>query len=414
MTHLESAQTAEQALLLATYERNPVLFTTGHGVYLTDADGHDYLDLLSGIGVSALGYGHPALEQAIVAQSRKLLHTSNLFFHEHTAELAARLTRLSGLDRVFFTNSGTEAWEAALKLARAHAERTRANGGTLGTKFLAMEHSFHGRTMGSVATTHKLRYRTPFAPVMPAVEFVRFNNVAYLRAHFSDQVCGVCIETIQGEGGIHPVSQEFFAAARELCDSTGALLIADEIQCGFGRTGRWFAYQHFNLMPDVVTVAKPLAGGIPIGAMLATDSAASAFSPGMHGTTFGGNPLACAVAIAVIDEFERTHLLQHVSATGTYFLEQLHNLAQRHAAIREIRGAGLMIGIELQSEALAKTTTAALFAQRIIVNRTSESVLRLLPPYIIERTHVDTFIAALDSILSKLTAPQPAGEPVHE
>ena len=414
MTHLESAQTAEQALLLATYERNPVLFTTGHGVYLTDADGHDYLDLLSGIGVSALGYGHPALEQAIVAQSRKLLHTSNLFFHEHTAELAARLTRLSGLDRVFFTNSGTEAWEAALKLARAHAERTRANGGTLGTKFLAMEHSFHGRTMGSVATTHKLRYRTPFAPVMPAVEFVRFNNVADLRAHFSDQVCGVCIETIQGEGGIHPVSQEFFAAARELCDQSGALLIADEIQCGFGRTGHWFAYQHFNLMPDVVTVAKPLAGGIPIGAMLATDSAASAFSPGMHGTTFGGNPLACAVAIAVIDEFERTHLLEHVSATGTYFLEQLHNLAQRHAAIREVRGAGLMIGIELQSEALAKTTTAALFAQRIIVNRTSESVLRLLPPYIIERTHVDTFIAALDSILSELTALQPAGEPVHE
>lgn len=414
MTHLESAQTAEQALLLATYERNPVLFTTGHGVYLTDADGHDYLDLLSGIGVSALGYGHPALEQAIVAQSRKLLHTSNLFFHEHTAELAARLTRLSGLDRVFFTNSGTEAWEAALKLARAHAERTRANGGTLGTKFLAMEHSFHGRTMGSVATTHKLRYRTPFAPVMPAVEFVRFNNVADLRAHFSDEVCGICIETIQGEGGIHPVSQEFFAAARELCDQSGALLIADEIQCGFGRTGHWFAYQHFNLMPDVVTVAKPLAGGIPIGAMLATDSAASAFSPGMHGTTFGGNPLACAVAIAVIDEFERTHLLEHVSATGTYFLEQLHNLAQRHAAIREVRGAGLMIGIELQSEALAKTTTAALFAQRIIVNRTSESVLRLLPPYIIERTHVDTFIAALDSILSELTALQPAGEPVHE
>jgi len=414
MTHLESAQTAEQALLLATYERNPVLFTTGHGVYLTDADGHDYLDLLSGIGVSALGYGHPALEQAIVAQSRKLLHTSNLFFHEHTAELAARLTRLSGLDRVFFTNSGTEAWEAALKLARAHAERTRANGGTLGTKFLAMEHSFHGRTMGSVATTHKLRYRTPFAPVMPAVEFVRFNNVADLRAHFSDEVCGICIETIQGEGGIHPVSQEFFAAARELCDQSGALLIADEIQCGFGRTGRWFAYQHFNLMPDVVTVAKPLAGGIPIGAMLATDSAASAFSPGMHGTTFGGNPLACAVAIAVIDEFERTHLLEHVSATGTYFLEQLHNLAQRHAAIREVRGAGLMIGIELQSEALAKTTTAALFAQRIVVNRTSESVLRLLPPYILERAHVDTFIAALDSILSELTAPQPAGEPVHE
>jgi acetylornithine/N-succinyldiaminopimelate aminotransferase len=416
MTHLESAQAAEQTLLLATYERNPVLFTSGHGVYLTDTDGNDYLDLLSGIGVSALGYSHPAIEQAIVAQSRKLIHTSNLFFHEHTAELAARLTRISGLDRVFFTNSGTEAWEAALKLARAHAERTRASGGKLGTRFLALEHSFHGRTMGSVATTHKLRYRTPFAPVMPAVEFVRFNDVADLRSQFSDEVCGICIETIQGEGGIHPVSQEFFAAARELCDQTGALLIADEIQCGFGRTGRWFAYQDFNIMPDVVTIAKPLAGGIPIGALLASDAAASAFSPGMHGTTFGGNPLASAVAIAVIDEMERTCLLDHVADTGTYFLQQLRQLAHHQTSIREVRGIGLMIGVELESEALAKAVTAALFAERIIINRTSETVLRFLPPYILERTHVDTAIAALDSILSELTA-QPAthsaGEPVH-
>lgn len=417
MTHLESAQAAEQSLLLSTYERNPVLFTTGHGVYLTDADGNDYLDLLSGIGVSALGYGHPVLEQAIIAQSRKLIHTSNLFFHEHTAELAARLTRISGLDRVFFTNSGTEAWEAALKLARAHAERTRANGGKLGTKFLAMEHSFHGRTMGSVATTHKLRYRKPFAPVMPAVEFVRFNDVNDLRAQFSDEVCGICIETIQGEGGIHPVSKEFFAVARELCDQTGALLIADEIQCGFGRTGRWFAYQHFNILPDVVTVAKPLAGGVPIGALIASNSAASAFSPGMHGTTFGGNPLASAVAIAVIDEMERTHLLNHVADTGTYFLQQLRQLALHHKTIREIRGAGLMIGVELESDALAKAVTAALFARRIIINRTSETVLRLLPPYILQRSHVDTAIAALDSILSELTAhpaAYSAGESIHE
>ncbi len=280
---LETIQAAEKKLLLNTYERNPLLFVGGQGVYLRDEDGNEYLDLLSGIGVSALGYGHPVIEDAIAAQSKRLLHTSNLFFHEHTAELALRLTEMSGLDRVFLCNSGTEAWEAALKLARAHSV-----GVGLGKKFLALEHSFHGRTMGSVATTQKLAYRAPFAPVMPDVEFIQFNDVADLRAHFSAEVCAILIEPIQGEGGIHPVSQEFFQAARELCSSTGALLVADEIQCGFGRTGEWFGFQHFRILPDVVTLAKPLAGGLPIGAMLCTERAGAAITPGMHGTTFGG------------------------------------------------------------------------------------------------------------------------------
>jgi acetylornithine aminotransferase/acetylornithine/N-succinyldiaminopimelate aminotransferase len=407
MTKLESLQAAEKKLLLQTYERNPILFTGGHGVFVTDEQGNDYLDLLSGIGVSALGYGHPAIEQAIAAQSKQLIHTSNLFFHERTAELALRLTEISGMDRVFFCNSGTEAWEAALKLARAHSEKLRAEGKHLGTRFLALEHSFHGRTIGSVATTHKLRYRTPFAPVMPDVEFVRFNDVEDLRAHFSDEVCGICIETVQGEGGIHPVSQEFFAAARDLCNQTGALLIADEIQCGFGRTGKWFAYQHFNIQPDVTTVAKPLAGGLPIGAMLCTEAAAAAITPGMHGTTFGGNPLASAVAIAVIDEIRSTHLLEHVTEVGAYFLNELKTLAQKHPAITDVRGLGLMLGIELDSEPLAKESAAALLQKRIIVNRTSETVLRFLPPYILEKQHVDTAIAALDAILTSLTS-QPA------
>ena len=407
MTKLESLQAAEKKLLLQTYERNPILFTGGHGVFLTDEHGNDYLDLLSGIGVSALGYGHPAIEQAIVAQSKQLIHTSNLFFHERTAELALRLTEISGMERVFFCNSGTEAWEAALKLARAHSEKVRAEGKHMGTRFLALEHSFHGRTIGSVATTHKLRYRTPFAPVMPDVEFVRFNDVEDLRAHFSDEVCGVCIETVQGEGGIHPVSQEFFAAARELCNQTGALLIADEIQCGFGRTGKWFAYQHFNIQPDVTTIAKPLAGGLPIGAMLCTEAAAAAITPGMHGTTFGGNPLASAVAIAVIDEIRNTHLLEHVTEVGTYFLAQLRTLAKNHPAITDVRGLGLMLGIELESEQLAKEAAAALLQRRIIVNRTSETVLRFLPPYILEKQHVDTAVAALDTTLTSLTS-QPA------
>jgi acetylornithine aminotransferase/acetylornithine/N-succinyldiaminopimelate aminotransferase len=407
MTKLESLQAAEKKLLLHTYERNPILFTGGHGVFLTDEHGNDYLDLLSGIGVSALGYGHPVLEQAIAAQSKQLIHTSNLFFHERTAELALRLTEISGLDRVFFCNSGTEAWEAALKLARAHSEKVRAEGKHLGTRFLALEHSFHGRTIGSVATTHKLRYRTPFAPVMPDVEFVRFNDVEDLRAHFSEDVCGICIETVQGEGGIHPVSQAFFAAARQLCDQTGALLIADEIQCGFGRTGKWFAYQHFNIQPDVTTVAKPLAGGLPIGAMLCTEHAAAAITPGMHGTTFGGNPLASAVAIAVIDEIRSTHLLDHVTEVGTYFLSELKTLATKHPAITDVRGLGLMLGIELDSEPLAREAAAALLQKRIIVNRTSETVLRFLPPYILEKHHVATAIAALDAILTSLTS-QPA------
>ena len=398
--NLQNIQAAEKKLLLQTYERNPILFVSGQGVHLRDEAGNDYLDLLSGIGVSALGYGHPVIEQAIATQSKKLLHTSNLFFHEHTAELALRLTEISGLDRVFFSNSGTEAWEAALKLARAHSEQVRENGGRLGTKFLALEHSFHGRTMGSVATTHKEKYRTPFGPVMPNVEFVRFNDVDDLRAHFSDEVCGVCIEPIQGEGGTHTVTQEFFAAARELCDSTGALLLADEIQCGFGRTGKWFGYQHFGIVPDVVTIAKPLAGGLPIGAMLCTERAAAAITPGMHGTTFGGGPLVCAVAIAVIDEIKHSNLLEHVTEVGTYFLEQFRALKARHACIAEVRGAGLMVGLDLDSADLAKTVAAEMLAQRIILNRTSETVLRFLPPFILERTHVDTTVAVLDTILT--------------
>jgi acetylornithine/N-succinyldiaminopimelate aminotransferase len=419
MSHkLESIQAAEQKLLLQTYERNPYLFVGGSGVHLRDEQGNDYLDLLSGIGVSALGYAHPAVQAAIQKQSKQLLHTSNLFFHEHTAELALRLTEISGLDRVFFCNSGTEAWEAALKLARAHAGLLRSEGRTIGTRFLALDNSFHGRTMGSVATTHKEKYRAPFAPVMPGVEFVRFNDIADLRAKFSAEICGICIEVIQGEGGIHPVSREFFAAARELCDSTGALLLADEIQSGMGRTGEWFAYQHYGIQPDVTTLAKPIANGLPMGAMLCTDEAARAFSPGMHGTTFGGGPLACAVAIAVIDTIKQTRLLAHVREVGGYFHEQLESLARRYACITEVRGLGLMLGVELDSSELAAQVAAAMMSQRIILNRTSETVLRFLPPYILERSHVDTAIAALDEIFNRLTSAAlagaaPAGEHSH-
>jgi acetylornithine/N-succinyldiaminopimelate aminotransferase len=404
---LEEIKAIEAKLLLPTYERNPILFVGGEGVHLIDDKGERYLDLLSGIGVNALGYGHPAIEKTIAEQSRKLIHISNLFFHEGQAQLALRLTRMSGLDRAFFCNSGTEAWEASLKLARAYAGLLRSEGGTIGTKFLALEHSFHGRTMGSVATTHKAKYREPFEPVMPGVEFVAFNDPDDLKAKFSTDVCGVLIEAIQGEGGIRPVSREFMAVARELTQSTGALLICDEIQAGLGRTGKWFAYQHYDVQPDVTTLAKPLAGGLPLGALLCTEEAARAIHPGMHGTTFGGGPLACAVAVAVIDTIEQEKLLDHVTAVGTYFHGRLNELAVKHAAITDVRGIGLMLAAELDSAELAKQVAGAMLERRILINRTSDTVLRFLPPFILGKGDVDKAIDALDSILTE-HAPQEA------
>jgi acetylornithine aminotransferase/acetylornithine/N-succinyldiaminopimelate aminotransferase len=396
---LATVQAAEARLLLPTYERNPILFVAGEGVYLIDDKGERYLDLLSGIGVNALGYGHPAIERAIAEQSHKLLHISNLFFHTGQAELAARLTEKTAMDRAFFCNSGTEAWEAALKLARSYASVKRGEGRNVGTKFLALEHSFHGRTMGSVSTTHKLRYREAFAPLVPAVEFVPFDDVTALRAMFSDDVCAVCVEAIQGEGGIRPVSPEFLRAARALCDETGALLIVDEIQAGLGRTGKWCAYQHYDARPDITTLAKPLAGGLPMGAMLCTEEAARGMQPGLHGTTFGGGPLTCAVAIAVVDTLEREGLLAHVTEVGGYFKQQLEGLWATRAGVVDVRGMGLMLAMELESIELAKAVAAEMLEQRILLNRTSDTVLRFLPPYILGKEHVDLAIAALDESL---------------
>jgi acetylornithine aminotransferase/acetylornithine/N-succinyldiaminopimelate aminotransferase len=398
---LEGIRAAEAQLLLPTYERNPLLFERGEGVYLIDENGDRYLDLLSGIGVNALGYGNAAIEDAIVRQSKALIHTSNLFFHEGQAELALRLTERTGMDRVFFANTGTEAWEAAMKLARAHAGVLRSEGRSIGTKFLALEQSFHGRTYGSVSTTYKAKYREPFGPVVPGVEFVRFNDVADLRAKFSHEICAILVESIQGEGGIRPLSHEFFAAAQELVRSTGALLVVDEIQAGMGRTGKWCGYQHYDIRPDITTLAKPLAGGIPLGAVLCTEEVARAIHPGMHGTTFGGGPLACAVAIAVIDTIGREGLLEHVTEVGDYFQNKLRGLAKQHDAIVDIRGKGLMVAAELDSAELGKRTVAEMLKRHILINCTSDTVLRFLPPYILQKEHVDEAIAALDEIFTE-------------
>ncbi len=404
MTRLEQIRAAESRLLLQTYDRNPILFTRGEGVHLVDEQGAKYLDLLSGIGVNALGYGHPAIERAIVNQSRALIHTSNLFYHEGQAELALRLTERTGMDRVFFSNTGTEAWEGALKLARAHAGLLRSEGKQIGTKFLALEQSFHGRTYGSMSTTYKAKYREPFAPGVPGVEFVKFNDVTDLRAKFSDEVCAILVEAIQGEGGIRPLSQEFFAEARKLADSTGAFLIVDEIQAGMGRTGKWCAYQHYGIKPDVTTLAKPIAGGIPLGAILCTEEAARAIHAGMHGTTFGGGPLACAVAIAVIDAIEKEGLLEHITKVGGYFQEQLRVLAAKHDCIKDVRGKGLMLAAELDNADLAKQAVAEMLKRRILINSTSDTVLRFLPPYILEQKHVDEAIKALDEFFTEKAA----------
>ena len=408
MTKLDQIRAAEARLLLQTYDRSPVLFVGGEGVHIFDENGTKYLDLLSGIGVNALGYNHPAITKTIAEQSQKLIHTSNLFYHEGQAELALRLTERSGLDRAFFANTGTEAWEAALKLARAHAGVLRSEGKTIGTKFLALEQSFHGRTFGAMSTTYKDKYREPFAPVVPGVEFVKLNDLADLRAKFSNEVCAILVEAIQGEGGIRPLTQEFFAEARALASSTGALLIVDEIQAGMGRTGKWFAYQHYGIQPDVTTLAKPIAGGIPLGAVLCTEEVARSFHPGMHGTTFGGGPLACSVAIAVIDTIEKDGLLANATAVGDYFQQQLRSLAKRHEAIVDVRGKGLMVAAELDSAELGKLTVAEMLKRHILINCTSDTVLRFLPPFILERAHVDTAIKALDEIFSEYAAGQGA------
>ncbi len=401
---LASIKAAEASLLLPTYDRHPVLFDKGNGVYLTSADGKRYLDFLSGIGVNALGYNHPAITKTIRAQAPNLVHVSNLFFHRYQSALAKKLTKLAGLDRAFFCNSGTEAWEGALKLARAYAQHGTKSGHKAPFRIIALENSFHGRTFGSLATTGQAKYRKPFAPVLPGVRFVRLNDVEGLKKAFDGSVCAIGLETIQGEGGIHPVSAEFLQSARDLTKKSGALLILDEIQCGLGRTGKMFAYQHYGITPDIVTLAKPLAAGLPLGAILTTEAVSKAFHPGMHGTTFGGGPLACAVALTYLETLEKEKLLKHVNEVGAYFREQLSRLDQKHASITDIRAVGLMVGVELDDANLAKAVVKAMLDRGIIINRTHDTTLRFLPPFIVTRKHIDQVVQALDAVLSSSTS----------
>lgn len=393
-------QAAEARLLVGTYDRAPVVLVRGRGAYVFDSAGRKYLDFVSGLGVSALGYSHPAMNRVIARQSRALIHTSNLYYHPYQSELARELVRISGMERVFFANSGTEAWEAALKFARAYAKSRGRDPAQAAWRVLAMEGSFHGRTYGSLATTAKAKYREPFTPLPPGVEFVRFNDVADLRRKFNGEVCAIGLEVVQGEGGIRVATREFLTAARELTAKTGALLLLDEIQSGLGRTGKYFAYQHYGIQPDVVTIAKPLAGGIPLGAALTTKAVAAAILPGTHGTTFGGGPLACAAAIEFLKVLRREKLLARVRSHGSYFRRGLERLQRQIAGIREVRGIGLMLAVELDAAERAQEAVNQMRERGILINRTSENVLRFLPPYIVTRKQIDQVRDELADVLA--------------
>jgi len=405
---LAQVRRAEAQLLLPTYDRFPVLFERGRGCYLYDADGKRYLDFLGGLAVNALGHAHPTLRRALAEQSRRMFHVSNLFYHPYQAALARNLARLSGLDRAFFTNSGTEAIEGALKLARAYARLNSSNGHRPRWRILAVENSFHGRTFGALAATGQAKYRAPFEPLLPGVRFVRFNDVADLERKFDSSVCAVLLEPIQGEGGIYPVTPAFFARARSLTRRNNSLLIADEIQTGLGRTGRWFAYQGYGIEPDIVTVAKPLAGGLPLGAILARERVALAFTPGSHGTTFGGGPLACCVALAFLETVERERLLPHVRRVGAYFRARLEKLAARYEWVKEVRGQGLMVAMELRRP--GKDIVRQALDRGLILNCTHDTVLRFLPPFIIQPRHVDAAVAILADVFARADAEQRSPE----
>ncbi len=371
--------------LMNTYKRSDMVFTHGRGCYVFDQSGKKYLDFLGGIAVNALGYSYPDLVRTIRREAGRAVHVSNR----------------SHMDRVFFTNSGSEAIEGALKLARIAARQK--SGGTGKTRVLALENSFHGRTFGALSITHTLKYREPFEPLVPGVEFVRFNDVADLEAKFNGNVCAIVIEPVQGEGGIFPVSDTFWKCARELATQHGAALIADEIQCGLGRTGRAFAYQRLTGLPDIVVVAKPLAGGLPLGAFLAREEFAAAFSPGLHGSTFGGGPLVCAAGLTFLDTVERKHLLANVRARGAELRAGLKKLAAKFDFIREVRGEGLMLGVGLDVEGAPYVTEA--LQQGLLINCTHEHTLRLLPPFILTAQQVKEGLSKLDSVFAKTERP---------
>jgi predicted acetylornithine/succinylornithine family transaminase len=385
----------EAGNVLQVYRRGPVVFESGRGCRLVDATGRSYLDLISGVGVAALGHAHPRIAQAIAAQATELLHTSNLFYHPLQGEVATRLATLSGLPRAFFCNSGTEAVEASLKFARKY---WRAQGGAPRTGFVALEHSFHGRTMGSLSVTWDDHYRGPFAPLVPDVRFVPADDPAALRAAVTPSTAAIIAEPIQGEGGVRPLSAAMAEAIGDACAATGALFIADEVQCGLGRTGRPFYSAALGLRPDIMAVGKALGAGVPVAAALFSERVAQAAAFGDHGSTYGGNLLACRAALVFLEELTDGGVMENVARVGAHLGGKLRELAARRPMIQAVRGEGLIWGIDLDRPA-APVVDAGL-QLGLLVNRTSNTVVRLLPPFVITKEEIDEGVDLLDRALA--------------
>ena len=387
-------QAAEENLI-HVYNRFPIVLDHGKGMYLYDTDGKEYLDFAAGIAVCGLGYGNEELNEALKAQIDKLCHTSNLYYHESCGEAAKELNRVSGMDRVFFTNSGTEANEGALKAARRYAFTKK----TGRYEFIAMEDSFHGRSFGAVSVTGHDSYREPFAPVLPGVKFAKFNDLDSVKALVSDKTCAIILEPLQGEGGIHLATQEFMEGIRKICDDNDILMICDEVQCGMARTGTMFAWQGFGVKPDIITMAKAIGNGIPVGAFAMTEKVAEySLQPGDHGATYGGNPLACTAVKKVIEIFEREDIVGHVNQVAPFLTKRLDELVDEMDCVTERRGKGLMQGLVLSKPAGEVISRA--IAEGLLVIQAEGNMLRFVPPLIVEEKHIDEMIGKLKKALA--------------
>ena len=386
----------ERQYVLQNYARYPLVLHRGRGCYVHDVSGKRYLDLIAGIGVNALGHAHPRILRVIREQAALLIHTSNLYYHEYQGPLAKRLAQISGLQRTFFTNSGTEAMEGALKMIRAHGRRISPEK----YEIVSLDNSFHGRSLGSLSVTGQAKYRADFEPLLAGVKFVPPNDEAALEAAVTGRTAGILLEWIQGEGGVYPLRTEYVARVRELASRHNALLVCDEIQCGVGRPGRYFAYQLAEpvILPDIMVAAKPLACGLPLGVIVANEKAASAIGPGMHGATFGGGPLTCRVALEFLDILEG--LLPSIYRLGGHLKMQLSDLMRHYGFIREVRGYGLMIGLELDIP--GKQIVLDAIEEGLLINCTHETVLRFLPPYIITEPEIDRAVRTLSRVLKRV------------
>lgn len=392
MTSQEYIDIAEEALL-HTYNRYQIVLDRGEGVYLYDTDGKRYLDFAAGIAVFALGYKNEGYNEALIQQINKLIHTSNLYYNVPVVEAAVKIKKASGMDRVFFTNSGTEAIEGAIKLARKYAYQ---KDNTTDHEIIAMQHSFHGRSLGALSVTGNVKYQEAFKPLIGGVKFAEFNDLDSVKEQITEKTCAIILETVQGEGGIYPAEKEFLQGVRELCDKRDIILILDEIQCGMGRTGTMFAWQQYGVKPDIMTVAKALGCGIPVGAFVAVERVAKAMQPGDHGTTYGGNPLACAAVNRVFELFEEGNIIEHVNEVSGYLEEKLEEMIKKYDIVKTRRGKGLMQGLELTIP--AQDIILKALQKGLILITAGQNIIRLVPPLIITKEHIEEMAEILNQV----------------